>query len=379
MQTYSSNEDSRIDPITVSHPSGAAKRRLLPGLHGLRCFAALAVVIFHLKGIALVPPPASIMWLTDTFGSSVRLFFLLSAFSLMYSTLPSTGAPDWIRGYAVKRFFRIAPAFYLMIVLTLLWNHYLRGTKTEIGEIILNLSFLFGLVSDRQTSIVLGGWTIGSEVIFYALFPLIIGVVRGLKSALVFLVLAIIVGVATASLSLAEGQPWWLYAMSFPLQLEYFSAGVVVFFIFQRTDAATFNKHFWTLLTSCLVMYAVVVWCDGLIDRIVQMALFGLLCLWQAHRPSRLLSSRFAVFWGERSYGIYLIHSPLLVILRPQFAAITSAFGPTIGYFVSLVVALIATLILAHVIYVLVERPGILLGRQILARLPGQIVTAKPA
>lgn len=54
----------------------------LPGIHGLRAVAALAVVIFHVHGIYQLDLPAYFSLIKTHFGLGVQLFFVLSAFSI---------------------------------------------------------------------------------------------------------------------------------------------------------------------------------------------------------------------------------------------------------------------------------------------------------
>ena len=56
------------------------KDRLLPGIHGLRGIAALAVVLYHSQHLGGSTPPDFFKFIGRDFGYSVHLFFILSAF-----------------------------------------------------------------------------------------------------------------------------------------------------------------------------------------------------------------------------------------------------------------------------------------------------------
>lgn len=99
-----------------------APSRLLPGIHGLRGIAALAVVFFHTTHIAKLAVPSAFSFIAQDFGKGVHLFFIVSAFSLLHSTEPTLNRPNWATEYCVKRFFRIAPLFYLVLFGMLLWQ-----------------------------------------------------------------------------------------------------------------------------------------------------------------------------------------------------------------------------------------------------------------
>ena len=89
----------------------------LPGIHALRAVAALTILLFHLRYIAdILPPPALQSTIGQHFFTGVLLFFVLSAFSLAFSTTPTLSRKTWVRDYLIRRFFRIAPLFYVMVL-----------------------------------------------------------------------------------------------------------------------------------------------------------------------------------------------------------------------------------------------------------------------
>src|SRR5262245_30143079 len=105
--------------IRVSIPgwriSGSrSMQRQLPGIHGLRAIAATGIVLFHVAAI-VTPPPEQLSFISNYFGLAVPLFFVVSGFSLGYSTAERVEKPRWIEDYLLKRFFRIAPMFYVML------------------------------------------------------------------------------------------------------------------------------------------------------------------------------------------------------------------------------------------------------------------------
>ena len=57
----------------------------LAGIHALRGIAALMVFCFHLHYVGLIPLPKSWGLIASRGGLGVELFFVLSAFSLLYS------------------------------------------------------------------------------------------------------------------------------------------------------------------------------------------------------------------------------------------------------------------------------------------------------
>ena len=87
--------------------------RMLPGIHGLRGVAAFVVLMYHLIQHTDLPLPSVLKPVASHGGLSVHLFFVLSAFSLAHSHFRE---PIDTGSYLIKRFFRIAPLFYAVIM-----------------------------------------------------------------------------------------------------------------------------------------------------------------------------------------------------------------------------------------------------------------------
>jgi len=172
------------------------KGQLLPGIHGLRGLAATAVVLYHVIHIAGIAPPDFFKFIGRDFGYSVHFFFILSAFSLYHSTESRTNHPNWLPEYLIKRFFRIAPLFYCVIAFIII-RQAIKASKhvADFDTILLNLTFTFGFVP--FSGFVWAGWSVGIEMIFYAIFPVLILTIRTCRSALVLLVMSIMISYIT--------------------------------------------------------------------------------------------------------------------------------------------------------------------------------------
>jgi peptidoglycan/LPS O-acetylase OafA/YrhL len=114
----------------------------------------------------------------------VQLFFVLSALTLCHSL---NKIEDFNRlhylGFIVRRFFRIAPLYYVAIpayfIFTYLCFYYLgkspftNPSDYSIVRIVSNVLFVHGFYPSGNNSIVPGGWSIGCEFLFYAIFPVL--------------------------------------------------------------------------------------------------------------------------------------------------------------------------------------------------------------
>lgn len=112
------------------------------------------------------------------FGAAgVQLFFLISGISLCLSF---EHRKEKIIYFYIRRFFRIAPLYWLAIFF---YNGILLDFSKP--EIITNFLFIHNLIGNM--GIVPGGWSIGTEMIFYLFFPLIFILTKIYKFYFVFI------------------------------------------------------------------------------------------------------------------------------------------------------------------------------------------------
>lgn len=160
----------------------------------LRGLCALAVGGYHL-----------LMWLDlgnfHSFGSyGVYLFFVLSGASLMYTYGGNLEERNFdFKKFLLLRYFRLAPLYILLMLLVLPWKIIKEGaTIALLKKFILNSFFVFGFFDPAASSMLVGGWSLGIEAIYYLLFPLLgFLVIRGKWAFVVFFVLLLV-------------QAWWV-------------------------------------------------------------------------------------------------------------------------------------------------------------------------
>ncbi|HEX7734699.1 MAG TPA: acyltransferase [Ktedonobacteraceae bacterium] len=163
----------------------ASKKNTIQVLDGVRAFACLLVIWFHIYRI----PRDLGVWATQPFSNrllntllffgryGVTLFFVLSGFLLF---LPFAKAllfkEPWpsTRQFYLKRIFRILPAYYLSLILIVLFfqRQYLQPQHWQ----ELGLFFVFFMDSSSATFKHLNApfWTLAIEWQFYMLLPLLV-------------------------------------------------------------------------------------------------------------------------------------------------------------------------------------------------------------
>ncbi len=116
----------------------------------------------------------------------VQLFFMASAYTLCLSWDARDSEKRRYLNYGIRRFFRIAPLYYFGIALYLglavIANKYKSGTweipeQYSIHNIVANILFVHGFFPPID-NVVPGGWSIGIEMIFYTIFPVVFLIFR---------------------------------------------------------------------------------------------------------------------------------------------------------------------------------------------------------
>lgn len=359
--------------------------RLMPGIHGMRGLAALAIVVFHTVAIVGTNLPEFLSFVGKYFGYSVHLFFVLSAFSLMYSTLPTIRQYSWAQNYLIKRFFRIAPLFYFIGFVMILWRYFSHSPFPDVPEILANVTFTFGLMPPYTGGLVWASWAIGAEVLFYAIFPVLLMLVTNLRSSSIFLAFAILTSFALRSIlhhQFLSSTPAPRYDPSyffFGSNGLFFAFGIWAFYlrdhikqsesllrIARLSALALLAGLLFFNLASCIQIYARV-------DLLAWGLAFALLCVVESLKPSILMANCVMEYFGERSFSIYLVHPFALFLAKPSFEAFRGPAlplaGSTLTAFAELIAAVALILPLAEATYRLIEVPGINLGKALIKKM----------
>ena len=103
--------------------AGTVLTKHMPGLDVLRGLAVLAVVFYH--GFAYIAPAfpwqnklaANLFHLTRIGWTGVNLFFTLSGFLITGNLIDSAGKPNFYSRFYIRRALRILPAYFLVLII----------------------------------------------------------------------------------------------------------------------------------------------------------------------------------------------------------------------------------------------------------------------
>jgi peptidoglycan/LPS O-acetylase OafA/YrhL len=355
-----------------------------PALHGLRVIGIVLVLQYHVTQSLVLGSklPMSHSWtelsLAVLFG--MDLFFVLSGFligSILLRSLDTAG-PQRYRRFYLRRAFRTFPSYY--VVLT-----YVALTTASTATQRRNLPFDYAYLTNYHPhSVMPWGWSLAVEEHFYLAVPLLFMLLRKLRTDHARL------GVLAAL---------WLSAVVIRLVLYlYYPAKLSAAYAQTHTRSDT-------LAAGVIVAYLHHRWGDRIARWLKNPAARAALvvptlgCLWILINPGFFDDKAFAsvFYWGTFTslmysgfmilllnggdgwirrvlsapvfrriatlgYGVYLVHIPVCyVIITPTAIALVERWGWSMVavWPLSLVALIGASLVVAYVMHVVIEKPSL--------------------
>lgn len=341
-----------------------AERVELPGLLAMRCYAALSIVLVHLIALPKLPLPAYLNFIPLNFGYGVPLFYVVSAFGLTVGYAERLNSRAELTEFYLRRFLRIAPLFYFIMLFYIPFCWLMWGTVVPISQFISSGLFIFNFIPQHVTGFVAASWSIGVEMAFYAIFPLLVFAVTGLARALLFFAIAVFISINWTMAF--EGSPLTQFAQSSLIAHMFnFAAGIVGYYIWRmlrhtsaRTGGIVLTAGLLTIV--CLIFFP---WLFGSLGHGVRavwaMALSAVVVGVSVH-PLRGFVNPTAKLLGNASFSLYLWH-PVIITILDRWGVYRSIYAGAEGllpFLVSLSVTLAVLVPLALTSYRLIERPG---------------------
>jgi peptidoglycan/LPS O-acetylase OafA/YrhL len=365
---------NQMQPIAPMPQTRGNEIARLQGIEALRAVAALMVVLYHMVMLTDMTIPEYLGIIKKHFGLGVPLFYALSGFVLAYGYLDKLQSRQQIVQFYIKRYFRIAPLFYTVLAVWLLFLN-LRGVSTPFHDIVLNVSLLFGLVPGKHESFVAAGWSIGVEILFYLVFPVVAALIRSLRAGV--LAFAIAVFVSSSFYTAAQGLDMGSYAyMNLITHMPTFLAGIIAFLIWQRLGFIQHRSGGIALFGLFLLIAAaetywptshkILMLAKGVrLDLYIWSALFSTfilsICLW----PTRLFVNPVGATLGKVSFSLYLWHPLVIIFLFGAYKKIGSLLGTGLFSFLCCTAVTVGLLSLVSLLsFRFVEKPGMAYGKE---------------
>lgn len=372
----------------------------LPWLDGLRGLAALWVLLSHL----LILTGGHYIPLLSWGDLAVDLFMLLSGFLMAHNYIARQHKEPWQSSrttyqFWLRRFFRIAPLYYPVLLVALTVGPELGHFRHEIAQVwpstgtapsrysdqgidnaLMHFSFLFSFVPHYAFRTALPDWSIGLEMQFYLFFPLIMVAFARLSPVIAT---GLLVG-----LCLFIRMFFRDFINAFPMP-AFLSIKLYVFLIGIWVAHARAERSMlpgllvgimlamcWLLLERSPVAVARILLVAGMFYLMNNGTLPASKAVASMTiRLRQALSCRLAMFMGETSYSVYLTHLLIAIPLAGVCARHASFVGLHFAVRLGIVAIVVipASYALGWMLYNLVEKPGIQLGRQVMARLGSRL------
>jgi peptidoglycan/LPS O-acetylase OafA/YrhL len=383
----------------------ARPRIQLDFIDALRGVAIIGVLLSHAQRNveiyqAMGHPAQMSPWLSryaEQGARGVQLFFVISALTLFLSAgKRASESEPWLNFY-VRRIFRIAPMFYIAFCVYCVAPVLLKGQGLPpLATILGTLSFTNGWNPTwllGANDVVPGGWSIGVEMSFYIVFPLVFLALRNFPRALAALLLVLILDVVTWPLLLRyapidDMELWARYVFVWlPNQLPVFLFGICAYFVLfgQEGRLTTFFHEGDRRHNACWFMLAVAIlliapqWLDDPRAVFLYGAAFALLALCLYRQPYRWLVNRPLQHIGKISFSGYLTHFFMLQVARKLLAKVHAGdrLSPDLYFVATVLLALAGTVLVSSVTYRLVEVPGQALGKRLIQALASRRAATK--
>jgi peptidoglycan/LPS O-acetylase OafA/YrhL len=350
--------------------SNTRTTQYIPGLHTLRIYAALSVVTGHvhqfIPGWFLIEVNTGILRnLMLTGGGAVTLFYVLSGF-LLTSILLSDKQRDQmdVIGFYRRRMRRIVPPYYLVLAITAGVSiatapDYAIVFGRQFNAIQFPATALFAayipLALNSVSGMVSHYWSLGVEIVFYALIPWLILARRVQVALALVIVLRLLILVLT---------PFETPLHQIALYLKVDALAIGGLFAWLWFNRRTAIERALTTLPGrigLIAAFAVLVVVElpahnVLIDYAVTFVSGWLILTISAGHF--VIENRFVRWLGSLTYGVYLWHMLALFIVGASGLAGVRVYVAVFGI----------ALLLAFITYQLVERP--MLGKRRLRAVP---------
>ncbi|RZA11338.1 MAG: acyltransferase, partial [Proteobacteria bacterium] len=355
-------------------------------LDGLRGLAAFWVFLAHAQILS------GLRWMhVLSWGDmAVDLFMMISGFLMAHNYLHRRSKEPWEASstwgtFWIRRFFRIAPAYYVLLAIALLIGPWLGEYRELIGiqypntrtvearyldgslsNIVAHVTFIFGALPDYAFRTPLPDWSIGLEMQFYAVFPFLM-LFMGSRFSPLRVALAIAGAFALGWLLRGYGARFEMPSF-LALKLHMFLIGII--FAYARMYRVTWAT--WGL--AALIVFVEVWRHPGIHSAGFAAMVMGLGVLVSSSsqwgpllRTRQVLSSRWGKIAGEYAYCLYLVHLLVMIpiagqlTLYPWYLELKSSLRFLICVGLTFPVALACCV----VVYRFVETPGIRLGKRL--------------
>lgn len=311
--------------------------RHMPVLDGVRGLAILMILLLHFLA-SMEPTNAverAIVGVTNYGSYGVELFFVLSGFLITGILYDARNKPNYFRDFYMRRILRIFPLYYGVLALVFLVAPLipiLRGSSLDYlldrqaWAWLYAVNIYIAIQGDWSFSYLEHLWSLCIEEHFYLVWPVAVFVLARRPRVLIGVCLAISFGAMLARLTGSlMGLNWWTIYVLTPFRFDGLALGAFLALVVRQPGGLdrlvralpmvagialvlliiTFG---WTRLVSHDAMELVLPVRAAVIEVLLACLLVAALVAPEQSLLSQLFRSRWLVFLGTYSYGLYVYH-----------------------------------------------------------------------
>ncbi|WKN42312.1 acyltransferase family protein [Tunicatimonas pelagia] len=373
----------RMQSATILHKKAKV---YFPGLNSLRFFAALLVFVSHVeqfKQLFGYEHAYDNQAVHQVGNLAVTFFFVLSGFLITYLLfVERENSQDIsIKNFYIRRFLRIWPLYYLIVVLGMFILPQIQSLYTPSllsalyqdfsSKLFFYIIFLpqVVLISFSRTLYIEPTWSIGIEEQFYLIWPLLVKFFPNFKKLIISLLATVVLIKLTlfAVPKITDNEVLetvttfgksYLHFARFQCMIIGGIGAYVLYYRLQRVLDFVYNKYFQVAI-FCLLGFGLVSGIyAGPIHHELYSVLFLIIILNIATNPKSIIKIEYAFlnYLGTISYGIYMFHEIaiglVLQILSTSFQLTFTEFSDSVLLYI---LSLITTIVIAACSYELFE------------------------
>jgi peptidoglycan/LPS O-acetylase OafA/YrhL len=353
--------------MRAKHASNAA--RYVPALTGIRALAALLVLGMHTEQNV----PFGLDSLLPFFARGylgVDFFFVLSGFIITHVYFASLASPSRsaVQIFLWHRFIRLYPVHITVLaglVIVVSVAHATGFTfnnprEWQWNDLLWQLTLLHAWGVTASPGWNAPSWSISAEWFAYLLFPLLAPALMRVRERGIALLIAVAALAATALLfAMADWRlNTWVGAPALARVFGEFLCGAALCRAVDLSNKLALPRG------DILATGAFVAFLFGASAGLQDFALVALLALTilgaalSSGHVMRILGSRALVWLGEISYSVYMVHFPVLIVIRRLWERLGFAQWQPAGRMFAFMATVALILALAATLFYVVERPA---------------------
>lgn len=283
-------------------------------------------------------------------GLGVGLFFVLSGFLITGILLDAKGTPHYYRNFYARRTLRIFPLYYAFLFLVFVVAPGIGLLTPALQATLADQGWYWGYLANYKIAAdgwpAFGGvghfWSLAVEEQFYLLWPLVVAI-TGRRTFTVLCAALVAAGPVVRFSLWSAGLPPIANIIT-PARMDALALGALIAVIARSPDGLARIRRFVgpAGAVAAAALAGLLLWVGGWNPRepvipiagrtLTSFASAGLIALAITARPEswvqRLLANPFLVYYGVISYGLYVFHPPILILLSG--AGVSVGLLPTI-------------------------------------------------